>query len=101
MYFAIMITLGPFRISEVDKLKGIMDAKGAVHDFFADEDMKERVLSEHNEVATFSRDAAGKLDLRYIFIEIDEKEFEKVASEFEKLAIMKPSDGSWELSEED
>lgn len=98
-----MITLGPFRIHEIDKLREVLEARGAQHEFIADEDLRDRLMAEHHESATTlgPRATAGKLDLRYIFIEIEDAEFQKVATEFEKFGIMAPSDGSWELAEED
>jgi hypothetical protein len=97
-----MITLGPFRIADIDKLREILDTHGAVHELVADEELRDKQTREFHEYATLApRQAAGTLDLRYIFVEISEDEFKKVAAEFEKLAILPPSDGAWELAEEE
>ncbi len=95
-----MITLGPFRISDIEKMSALLEKCGAAYDVYADEDMKEALLAQYNQNATLGpRTSAGTLNLSYIFFELQPGEFDKAAAELEKLGITKPSDGSWELEE--
>lgn len=96
-----MYTFGPFRIGDVETLQTVLDAAGAVYEIYADEDVKDQVMKRFQEEASKNpRAMAGGLDLRYIFLEIAQEEYEKAQTELEKFGITKPSDGSWELGEE-
>ncbi len=84
----------------METLTHLLRAKGAAHEMYADEDLKDRLLADfHQRASGNPRAAGGTLNLAYIFIEIAPDEFEKAATELEKLGITKPSDGSWELAE--
>jgi hypothetical protein len=97
-----MFTLGPFRVSEIEKLKTILENGQAQYELVADEDLRDELLQKFHQAATAIPKAnIGQLDLSYIFVEISPEEFAKVAAEFEKIAILPPSDGTWELSEDD
>jgi len=95
------ITIGPFKVQELENLQNLLSSKAVTFEVYADEDLKEKLLAESNQQATFMpRSTAGQLDLRYLFFEIPEDQFHKAAEELEKLGITAPTDGSWELSEE-
>lgn len=97
-----MITLGPFRISDIEKMSALLEKCGAAYEVYADEDMKQDLIAQYNDRATLGpRASAGTLNLSYLFFELTPEEFEKAAAELEKLGITKPSDGSWELGETD
>jgi hypothetical protein len=97
-----MFTFGPFRISDVEALQSVLDQAGATYELFADEEERDQAMKRFNEEASKNpRAMAGGLDLRYIFLEIAPDEFEKAKGELEKFGITKPSDGSWELSDEE
>lgn len=97
-----MITLGPFRITDLEKMSALFEKCGAAYEVYADEDMKEALLAQYHDQATLGpRANAGTLNLSYLFFELQPAEYEKAATELEKLGITKPSDGSWELGEGD
>jgi hypothetical protein len=95
-----VVTLGPFRITDIEHMTALFQKCGAAFEVYADEDMKEALVAQYNDRATLGpRASAGTLNLAYLFFELEPQEFEKAAGELEKLGITKPSDGSWELGE--
>ncbi|HMN69569.1 MAG TPA: hypothetical protein PKC28_13595 [Bdellovibrionales bacterium] len=95
------LLLGPFRVTEIDQLKGILESRGVKYDFYIDEDVREQTMKEFvQRGGDPSRIGGGSLDLRIVFFEIDPADFPKAAAELEKLGITAPSDGSWELAED-
>lgn len=83
--------LGPFSINEVESVKEIFISKKVPFEMLIDEDMRDQEAP---------RGMAGQLDLKFVFFEISDSDFEKVKSHLEKYAIMELSDGSYELGEE-
>lgn len=97
-----MLTIGPFRVTEIEKLKTILEGRHAQFEMYADEDLRDKLMAEFHANTTMNpRTGTGSLDLRYIFFELDPNEFEKAKFELEKLGITPPSDGSWELAEDE
>lgn len=97
-----MIQLGPFQILEAERIQEVLQRAGVSYDFFVDEDLKNHILEDFNSRAlTNPRGAAGSLDLRICFFNMELSDFSKVKDEMEKFGITAPSDGSWELGEDD
>ncbi len=97
-----MYSLGPFRLTDLEPIKAVLEAKQVPYELVADEDMRDELMARHHEVATANpRGAAGQLNLAYIFFEIDPAHFARVQEELEKHGITAPSDGSFELGEAD
>lgn len=92
--------IGPFSINEVESVKELLQAKQVAFEMILDEDMKDQQMAEFQSQATQSpRAMAGQLDLRFIFFEIADSDYEKIKSHLEKYGIMEFSDGSYELGE--
>ena len=95
-----MITIGPFRITDVEPMQALFAKHEVPAEAYADEDLKDQLIAEFHTKATGAPLHGPILDLRYIFFEIDPAHFERVEAELEKLGITRPSDGSYELAED-
>lgn len=95
-----MITIGPFRITEIEAIQVVLEKNSVPFEVFADEDVRDQAMAQFNEMASKTRGGAGQLDLRYIFFEIDPAHFDKARVDLEKFGITPPTDGRFELGEE-
>lgn len=92
--------LGPFSMNEIESVKGIFESKKVSFEILVDEDLRDQQMAELNALASQNPKAlAGQLDLKFIFIEIADADFEKVKPGLENYGIMEYSDGSYELGD--
>ncbi|MES2769188.1 MAG: hypothetical protein V4596_08585 [Bdellovibrionota bacterium] len=93
--------LGPFSISEVESVKELFESKKVSFEILIDKEAEEQQMAEFNAQATQApRAMAGRLDLKIVYFEIPDEDFEKVQHGLEKFGIMAMSDGSYELGED-
>lgn len=93
--------IGPFNVRELEPLQELLKSKNVAFEVFIDKDLEADLLKQFNEIATYNpKTFGGTLDLRTIFFELAESDFEKVKTELEKYGITAPSDGKMELGEE-
>jgi hypothetical protein len=93
--------LGPFTIADVEDVKAVFDSKNVLFEMFIDEDTEAEILKDFNERATSApRAMAGKLELKIVFFEIADEDFEKVRHGLERFGVTVQSDGSYELGED-
>jgi hypothetical protein len=93
--------LGPFNISEIEYFKEIFTRRKVAYEILIDKDLEEQIMAEFHEKATTAPSAmAGQLDLRIVFFEVANEDFEKVKADFENYGVLEPSDGSYELGED-
>lgn len=93
--------IGPFNVRELEPIQDLLKSKNIAFEAFIDKDLEAELLKKFNELATYNpRTFGGTLDLRTVFFEITEQDFEIVKNDLEKYGITKPSDGSYELGED-
>jgi hypothetical protein len=85
--------LGPFSAIEVETLEELFKLKGVEYQLIVNEQLLKEHESAHGRVFN--------LGLKFIRFEIADEDFVKVAEEMEKYGIVAPSDGSFELDNED
>ncbi len=92
--------LGPFSISEIEPVKELFESKKVPFEILIDKEAEEQQMAEFHAQATQApRAMAGRLDLKIVYFEIADEDFEKVQHGLEKFGIMAMSDGSYELGE--
>jgi hypothetical protein len=92
------MTLGPFDISELEQLEALFESKKIDHEIIVNEDKLKEIAAHNREN---SRGRAYSVGLKVVHIEIADADFAKVAADLEKYGIAAPSDGSFELGEDD
>ena len=93
--------LGPFAISEIESIKALFESKQVPYEILIDQVAEAQFLAELGaESKQAPASMGGKLDLKIMYFEIAESDFEKVEQGLEKYGIMAVSDGSYELGED-
>lgn len=93
--------IGPFNFREIESIKSILTEANLAFEVIFDKDLEQELLKRYHEHASQSpRTAAGTLDLKNLFIEIDPEDFSKVQAKLERFGISAPSDGSYELGDD-
>lgn len=93
--------VGPFSISDVEGVKELFASKNISYEILVDREEEEKIMAAYHARATPApRASAGSLDLKIIYFEISDSDFEKVKISLEKYGIIPVSDGSYELGEE-
>ncbi len=93
--------IGPFSTRDMNGIVELLESKQIEYSAEIDEQAKAEILAEYHQKATYNpRDMAGGLDLKIIYFEIADEDFEKVKGPLENYGIVPISDGSFELGED-
>ncbi len=93
--------IGPFGLNDINAITEMLQEKGVEFEIVIDEEEKERLTKQHNEIAQVSpRQMAGRLNLQIVYFEMSDPAYEKVKTELEKYGFGIQSDGSFELGED-
>ena len=93
--------IGPFGLNDISAITEMLQEKGVEFEIVIDEEEKERLTKQHNEIAQVSpRQMAGRLNLQIVYFEMTESAYEKVKTDLEKFGFGIQSDGSFELGED-
>ncbi len=94
--------LGPFKVFELETIKELLSSSGIEFGLFIDKDLEKKILDQfHERAQTAPRTTAGSLNLSIVYFDISKEDFIKVKEPLKKYGIEAPSDGAFELDEED
>jgi hypothetical protein len=94
--------IGPFSINDVNGIEELLESKNLEYTASVDHEAERAILNRFNDTATLSpRQTAGTLDLKIVYFEIADADYEKVKDSLEKYGVVPVSDGSFELGEEE
>lgn len=94
--------LGPFNTIDFNGITELLESKQIEYSVEIDEQAKNEILASYHDRAQYNpRQMAGSLDLKIIYFEIADGDFEKVKGALENYGIVPLSDGSFELGDEE
>jgi len=93
--------LGPFNSADFNSVTEMLESKKIEYSVEIDEQAKNEIMARYHDHAQYNpRQMAGTLDLKIIYFEIADSDFEKVKAQLENYGIVPISDGSFELGED-
>ncbi len=92
--------IGPFAPSDMTSLEEILETRGIKFEAFVDVEEKERLLEEYRKSVHYNPKYNGQLDMKIVYLEIADSDFEKIQDVMEKYGVVPVSDGSFELGED-
>lgn len=93
--------LGPFNSTDVNGITELLESKRIEYSMEIDEQARAEIMAKYHDHARYNpREMAGTLDLKIIYFEIADSDFEKVKTQLENYGIVPLSDGSFELGED-
>ena len=92
--------IGPFGFGDLTSIEEILQDRGIQYQVLVDEEEKERLLEEYRKSVHYNPKYGGQLDMKIVYMEIADSDFEKIKDVMENYGIVPVSDGSYELGEE-
>ena len=92
--------IGPFAPSDMTGIEEILQTRGVKFEAFVDVEEKERLLEEYRKSVHYNPKYGGQLDMKIVYLEIADSDFEKIQDVMEKYGVVPVSDGSFELGED-
>jgi hypothetical protein len=81
--------IGPFDHRDALRIEDVLNKHEVAYSVEVDEQGQEQILNEYHETAQKSNTgAAGSLDLRFIYIDFEDKDYPKIAKELERYGIV-------------
>lgn len=92
--------IGPFGVNDVTSIEEILQTRGVQYEILVDEEEKERLLEEYRQSVHYNPKMPIRLDMKIVYVEIPDADFEKIKDVMENYGIVPLSDGSFELGED-
>jgi hypothetical protein len=92
--------IGPFGVNDLTNLEEILQDRGVHYEILVDNEEKERLLEEYRQSVHYNPKMPIRLDMKFIWVEIPDADFEKIKDVIENYGIVPISDGSFELGED-
>ncbi len=92
--------IGPFGVGDVGSVEEILQSRGVQYEVLVDVEEKERLLEEYRKSVHYNPKNPANLDMKIVYVEIADADFEKIKDVMEKYGIVPVSDGSYELGED-